>query len=67
MNHVDDMYKAYSKVQHKSELLLNEGAIADKMRANLKAKKKDWDARGEKAKEAGYKALAHAKKNSGRP
>ena len=39
-----------------------EGAIADKMRANLKAKKKDWDEKGEKAKKDGYDALDKVKK-----
>ena len=41
---------------------VGEGAIADKMRANLKAKKKDWDSKGEKAKKDGYDALDKVKK-----
>ena len=41
---------------------VDEGAIADKMRANLKAKKKDWDSKGEKAKKDGYDALDKVKK-----
>ena len=41
---------------------IGEGAIADKMRANLKAKKKSWDEKGEKAKKDGYDALDKVKK-----
>ena len=41
---------------------VKEGKIADQMRANLKAKKKSWDERGEKAKKDGYDALDKVKK-----
>ena len=41
---------------------IGEGAIADKMRANLKAKKKEWDKKGDKAKKDGYDALDKVKK-----
>ncbi len=41
---------------------VEEGAIADKMRANLKARKKSWDDKGEKAKKDGYDALDKVKK-----
>lgn len=41
---------------------MGEGAIADRMRANLKAKKKEWDEKGEKAKKDGYDALEKVKK-----
>lgn len=60
-NHIQDMQDAYNQVINNSELI-TEGAIADKMRANLKAKKKDWDKKGEAATSAGYKALDKAKK-----
>ena len=61
MNHINEMRQCLSEVSS-NQLNLQEGAIADKMRANLKAKKKDWDKKGEKAKEDGYKALDKAKK-----
>ncbi|MAC71818.1 MAG: hypothetical protein CMP84_16655 [Gammaproteobacteria bacterium] len=66
MNYIDQMRQALNEVADTTEYLaeekITEGAIADKMRANLKAKKKSWDEKGEKAKADGYKALDHAKK-----
>lgn len=61
MNHINEMRECLSEVASNQQNL-QEGAIADKMRANLKAKKKDWDERGEKSKKDAYKALDHAKK-----
>ena len=39
----------------------NEGALADRMRANNKAIKAGWDRKGEDAKKAAYKALKDVK------
>ena len=61
MSYINEMREALSEVAY-NQILLQEGAIADKMRANLKAKKKDWDKKGEKAKSDAYSALDHAKK-----
>ncbi len=61
MNHINEMREALCEVTSNQQFL-GEGAIADKMRANLKAKKKEWDEKGNKATKDGYKALAHAKK-----
>lgn len=41
---------------------VKEGKLADKMRANLKSKKKEWDEKGNKATKDGYDALEKAKK-----
>ena len=60
------MRQALNEVADTTQFLaegkITEGAIADKMRANLKARKKDWDEKGEKSKKDAYKALDKAKK-----
>lgn len=66
MNYIDQMRQALNEVADTTEYLaeekITEGAIADKMRANLKKKKAEWDSKGEKSKKDAYKALDHAKK-----
>tara|TARA_B100001063_G_C16762984_1_gene556994 strand:- start:254 stop:535 length:282 start_codon:yes stop_codon:yes gene_type:complete len=61
MNYIDQMRQALNEVADTTQFIA-EGALADKMRANLKKKKAEWDEKGTKATKDGYKALDHAKK-----
>ena len=61
MNSINQIREALSEVAYNQQIL-SEGALADKMRENLKKKKAEWDEKGNKARKDGYEALDKAKK-----
>ena len=64
-NHINEMAWAYQQVQQKQQAL-NEGKLADKLRAMNAEKKKRWDAEGEKAKKDAFDAMDKVKANQAR-
>lgn len=61
MNHINEIREALYEVASNQQYL-QEGALADKMRAMNKKTKERWDKDSDKKKDAAYKALDKAKK-----